>query len=190
MKQGLISLVLAVLWVSTASAGPLEDGWAAHNRADYATTLRLWRPLAEQGKAKAQYLLASMYMLGQGVPQDYAEAAKWYRLAAEQGNAAAQYNLGIMYAKGRGVPQDDAEAAKWYRLAAEQGNAAAQFGLGDLYDLGKGVPQDYVRAHMWFNLAAAKGAGRAVKFREFVSSKMTPAQIAEAQKLAREWKPK
>jgi TPR repeat protein len=58
-----------------------------------------------------------------------------------------------------------------------------------LYGTGQGVPQDYVKAHMWFNLAAAGGHKNAVKARDMTAARMTAAQIAEAQKLAREWKP-
>ena len=112
---------------------------------------------------------------------------KWYRLAAEQGNAAAQNNLGLMYGLGQGVPQDDAEAVKWYRLAAAQGYAGAQYNLALMYAKGDGVPQDYVQAHMWGNLAAAQGNENAAKVRDIVSSRMAPAQIAEAQRLAKEW---
>jgi TPR repeat protein len=77
----------------------------------------------------------------------------------------------------------------WYRKSAEQGVPIGQLALGAMYADGKGVPQDYVLAHMWFNLAAASGNENAVKGRDMVAAKMTPAQIAEAQKLAREWKP-
>jgi TPR repeat protein len=183
--------------VSAAVAGPFEDGMAAYERGDYATALRLWRPLAQQGNAKAQFNLGKMYQLGNGVPQDYAEAVKWYRLAAEQGNAKAQVVLAIMYGGGHGVPQDYAEVVKWSRLAAEQGVAEAQFHLGFMYASGQGVPQDFVRAHMWSNLAASRFPAsqlemrdNAVKLRDPTAALMTPAQIAEAQKLAREWKPK
>jgi len=84
---------------------------------------------------------------------------------------------------------------KWLRRAAEQGFADAQNDLGYLYAYGRGVPQDYVAAHMWFNLAASRpqsGADRdrSVKNRDVVASKMTPGEIAEAQRLAREWRPK
>ena len=117
-------------------------------------------------------------------PQSSPEA----RLVAEQGDADAQHNLGVAYADGTGVPQDYAESVKWYLLAAEQGNAKAQNNLGYMYGEGKGVPQDYVRAHMWFNLAAAQGEEEIHrKNRDLVAEKMTPAHIAEAQKLAREW---
>ncbi|MER8417961.1 tetratricopeptide repeat protein [Mesorhizobium sp. M1329] len=72
---------------------------------DYAEAAKWCRLAAEQGNAKAQYLLGYMTANGQGVPQDRAEAAKWYRLAAEQGNAEAQYFLGYMVANGQAVPQ-------------------------------------------------------------------------------------
>jgi uncharacterized protein len=94
-----------------------------------------------------------------------------------------------MYTHGQGVPQDDAEGVKWFRLAADQGNASSQFILGLMYAQGRGVPQDNVSAHMWLNLAAASGKQDAAEQREAVAQLMTPAQIAEAQKLAREWKP-
>jgi TPR repeat protein len=190
MRHIVFALALTMTLMSAAVAGPFEDGAAAYVRGDYATAIRLWRPLAEQGDAAAQNELGFAYYNGQGVPQDYAEAVKWYRLAAQQGYADAQFNLGLMYSYGKGVSQDDAEAVKWYRKAAEQGNAMAQFNLGFMYVKGQGVPQDYIQAHMWFNLAAANGYGNAVKNRDLVASKMTPDQMAEAQRLAREWKPK
>ncbi len=104
----------------------LDEGVAAYKRGDYATALREWRPLAEQGHAKAQYNLGQMYRNGQGVPQDYARAAKWFRKAAEQGVAVAQYNLGFMYEHGLGVTQDYAKALQWWRKAAAQGHPKAK----------------------------------------------------------------
>ncbi len=126
---------------------------------------------------------------------DYETALRELRPLANQGNAEAQFNLGGMYDKGEGVPQDDTEAVKWYRKAAEQGYAEAQYSLGLMYVKGWGVPQGHVRTHMWFNLAASRlppGEDRdtSAKLRDNLAVKMTPAQIAEAQRLAREWKPK
>ncbi len=140
-------------------AADFQTGLDAYDRDDYATALKEWRPLADQGHAKAQYNLGVMYDDGEGVAQDYAEAVKWYRLAAEQGHASAQNNLAVMY------------------------------------EDGKGVTQDYVQAHKWYNLAAAGSSpgedrDRTVKNRDTVEAKMTPAQVAEAQRFAREWKPK
>jgi TPR repeat protein len=120
------------------------------------------------------------------VVQDYAEAVKWYRLAAQQGNASAQFNLGFRYDNGQGVVQDYVEAVKWYRLAAQQGNASAQYNLGLMHAKGKGVVQDYVKGHSWFNLGAASGNANSVQGRDIVAKLMTPQQIADAQKLARD----
>ncbi len=72
---------------------------------------------------------------------------------------------------------------------SDQGNSAAQLGLGVRYYEGRGVPQDFLSAHMWFNLSAAKGYKDAAKNRDLAAQRMTSAQVAEAQKLAREWKP-
>ena len=94
-----------------------------------------------------------------------------------------------MYSYGQGVPQDYAEALKWFRLAADQGLQLAQCNLGLAYANGEGVPQDYVRAHMWFNLSASQGGhlfAYAAAHRDSIAKRMTSAQIAEAQKLARE----
>jgi TPR repeat protein len=112
-----------------------------------------------------------------------------FRPLAEQGSAIPQYNVGAMYENGKGVPQDFAEALKWYRLAAAQGGAGAEYNLGGMYANGKGVERNYIIAHMWFNLAAAQGVQGAERNRDGVARQMTAAQVAEAEKLAREWKP-
>ena len=96
----------------------------------------------------------------------------------------------------KGVDRNNAQANAWFRKAADQGFAYAQFDLGVAYeDGGLGVPQDYALAHMWFSLASSPATNAdlrqmAVQNRDQVAAKMTPAQIAEAQRMAREWKPK
>ena len=169
----------------------LSDG--AGVQQNDAEAAKWFRKAADQGHDLAQYDLGLKYHKGEGVPQDDGESAKWLRKAADQDYPAAEYNLGLMYDKGQGLPQDFAEAAKWYRKAADQGEALAQHNLGLSYETGKGVVQDYVLAHMWFNLAASRSTGKDQKrdseLRDFLAAKMTTAQIAEAQRLAREWKP-
>ncbi|MGA9851037.1 MAG: tetratricopeptide repeat protein [Roseiarcus sp.] len=152
--------VLAFVLFGVAVAGPLEDGQAAYLRGDYAAVLAYWGPLAEQGDARAQGTLGWMYDTGQGVAQDFVQAAVWYRKAAEQGYATAQFSLGEMYADGRGVPQDAIMAHLWFNLAASRA-MAADFATRD----------------------------QALRNRDELAAKMTPAQIAEAQRMAREWKP-
>ena len=121
---------------------------------------------------------------------DYEAALKEFRLAAEQGDAQAQFKLGVMYDEGQGVAQDFREAVPWFRQAAEQGHALAQNNLGVVYGKGQGVKQDYVIAHKWTNLASMQGYENAIKNLGFLEEMMTPAQIVEAQRLAREWTPK
>ncbi len=157
-KRRISAVFLALVLSAPSLAADFEAAEKAYERGDYATALKELRPLAEQGDAKAQTSLGSMYGKGEGVPQDYAEAMKWHRLAAGQGNASAQFTLGFMYNRGRGVTQD------------------------------------YIQAHMWLNLAAGRlppGLLRdtAAGSRDTIAKRMTPAQVAEAQRLAREWKP-
>jgi TPR repeat protein len=116
--------------------------------------------------------------------RDYATALQLLRPLAESGNLDAQINLANMYFDGNGVPQDYREGVKWYQLAADKGSADAQIALGFLYEYGDAVRQDYVQAYKWFDLADAPS------YRDAVAAKMTPAQIAEAEQLAKEWKPK
>ena len=156
---------------------------------DYTEEVRLHRLSAEQGNVKGQINLGVMYFNGHGVHQDYKEAVRLFRLSAEQGLAEAQSNLGFMYEIGHGVQQDYKEAVKWFRLSAEQGNEKGQINLGVMYDKGQGVPQDYVLAHMWFSLASTKGIKKAIEKRNSAESKMSPAQIAKAQEMVRNWKP-
>jgi TPR repeat protein len=113
------------------------------------------------------------------------------RPCAEQGDAPAQCFLGPRYDYDEGVTEDYAEAVRWYRLAAEQGNASAQAGLGLMYASGMGVPEDLVLAYMWLNLAAAQGKEivneTARELEDLTEARMTRDQIAEAQRLSREW---
>ena len=187
-----ISLVAVALFVGsmTAHAADFDVGKKAYLRRDYATALRIFRQLAAQGNASSQTMMGAMYSEGLGVPQDYGEALKWYRKAADQGYALAQYNLGFMYRMGQGVEQDYTLALRWYRMAADQGYAQAQFNLGVMYVKGQGVTQNYVQAYLWFTIAATQGQTDVGKWRDLLAKKMTPAQISEAQRLAREWKPK
>ena len=174
-----ICFVLLLTTFSSVYGGSCFDG----NNFDFETCKRE----AEQGHSDAQYNLGWMYNEGKGVIQDYKESVKWYTKAAEQGLAEAQYNLGYMYANEQGVIQDYKEAAKWWKKSAEQGYSKSQFSLGLMYVQTKGVIQDFVMAHMYFNIAAVSGYKDAIKNRGIVEQLMTLSQIAEAQRMAREW---
>ena len=168
-----LTLIVAVLLsASSAFAGASEDcaAVATSDQQDYVAAFRLCRPLAERGDAKAQSALGFMYTNGEGVPQDFREAAKWYRKAAEHGYAWAQRNLASMYEDGRGVPRNYVLAHMWLNLAAAHSRTDfADYGnnAGVMYEMTKSVAKD----------------------RDRLAEKMTPEQITEAQRLAREWKP-
>ena len=123
MKVGLMRVALggaiALCLASAAFAGPFEDGQAAYTNGDYQSAVQLWRPLAERGDPRAEYMMGLAFNLGRGVPRDNATAVEWYRRAAEHGVAAAQINLGTMYANGDSVPQDYAQAIKWWHKASD-----------------------------------------------------------------------
>ena len=138
------------------TAMPFQDGMAAYRRGDYATAIRLWRALADQGNAAAQGNLGVMYHSGWGVPQDDREAARLYKLAADQEDAFGQRNLGLFYEQGLGgLPKDDREAARLYKLAADQENAFGQGNLGSFYEQGRGgLPKDDREAARLYKLAA------------------------------------
>ena len=139
-----------------------------------------WLQAAEQGDVDAQFKLAVMHHLGEGVPENLTEAARWYQAAAEQGHVNAQYNLAMMYERGEGVMQNFGEAVRWYRTAANpcdaslaaafgvpgsfcfrasanRGAPIAQFALGNMYADGKGVAQDDAEAVRWYRMAAERG---------------------------------
>jgi hypothetical protein len=97
--------------------------YVAFDRANYATALRVWLPLAEGGDPAAQTNVGEIFEKGLGVPPDYVAAAVWYRRGAERGSSRAAINLGQLYEQGHGVPKDPVQALGWYRKAA---------GLGDL----------------------------------------------------------
>jgi hypothetical protein len=147
LKLLLVLLVWAAVW--PAFAGPYEDGLATYKRGDYATALRLWRPLADAGDADAQLNFGFMYANGEGVPQDYSMAVSWFSKAAEQRHAGAQYNLGIMYEQGWGVPQDYIQAHVWFKLAASRSDASDK-----------------------------ELSEKAINSRDRIAARMTPAQIA------------
>ena len=151
-----------------------------------------------------------MYGNGRGIPQDKKEAVKWllksaeqknqvaqslirasyqkwHQQVAEQGDSYAQRFLGASYYLGLGVTQDYIEAAKWYKKSAEQGDSVAQNILGAMYEKGRGIPKDFVEAYKWFSISGETGNGGRMHSEKLGKRKMSPTQIAEAQRLAREW---
>lgn len=183
-----VLIVLVSLLIFPANAQDYVKGFNAYLRGDYALAEREFRPLAERGNVLAQYKLGLMYNRGEGVRQDFAKAVKWFFRAATLGYAPAQTGLGIKFEKGQGVKRDYGEAARWYRHSAEQGDATAQYRLGRMYVLGRGVRRDFTEALAWFNLAADQEIDDAATARDAVAARLTPQQLAEAERKTREAK--
>ena len=129
--------ILAAAALLTALAGPvsaadlLGAGGAAYDAGDYGEAAQIWRPLAEEGDAKAQFNLGLLHETGRGVAEDPAQAAAWYERAALQGVTQAQYNLAALHQAGRGVPQDGEEALYWLEVAARHGKGAERSQAAD-----------------------------------------------------------
>ena len=142
---------------------------------------------AQRGDRGSQMWLGAAYEQGWFGTTNFHEALKWFKKAAAKGDPDAQNALGQMYQDGEGVQQNYVKAAKWYRVAAEHvpdfgGAGQGRNNLGLLYLDGNGVPKDYVQAYMWFKLTPQETN------LSYAKAQMTPAQIAEAERKAAEWK--
>jgi TPR repeat protein len=158
---------------------------------DYAEALKWYKMAALKGHAEAEYNLGVAYAQGRGTQQDQREALRWYRQSAERGYVPAQMMLAKMHYEGQGVAVNHAEAARWYRQASYQGFSIAQYMLGTMYATGQGVGKDLVQAHMWLTLSAQQGneptRQNTLRIRDRLAEQMTPEQIVEAERLARDW---
>lgn len=161
-----------------------------------ASELRTIQTRASAGDATAQVELGRMYMNGRGVPQDASQGVMWLGKAAEQEHPYAQYILGVLYSHGSDVPKDERKALSWFTKAATQGNVSAQVFLGGIYANGAlGVTKSAITAYIWWSTAAiganaakdAELAALVTKQRDTLATTMTAAQIAEANKLAKQW---
>jgi TPR repeat protein len=171
--------------------------------------VRWYRAAANQGFADAQLRLGIAYEEGDGVARNLTEAARLYRLSITNphhgdGLAEAQFSLGALYHEGKGVPKDWKVAAELFEAAADRGYPQAQFNIGWMYYVPEGVEENFVKAYMWIMLAGrsangtesvvvqpdASVAGKALEISGELSKKMTPAQLAEADRMIKAWKPK
>lgn len=164
MQWSWIFVALIIIAVP-AGAQSLEERMksaaGAYERKDFAAAIAVWRPLAEAGNAEAEALLGAMYWSGEGVLRDHKQAAYWYLRAAEKGYARAQNDIGYMYGFGEGIPpRDDVQAYKWLSLAVRNYSAKNQERLE-----------------------------QATKDLAAVRARMRPAQLADAERQIRDFRP-
>ena len=189
-KLGTMKAQLALFCVLAASLG--FRGLAAEPTEADRKLLADIRARAEKGDTRAQNDLAAAYIVGEhGLQQNPSEAFKWWLKAAEQGYAVAQHNVGACYVNGSGVEKNYQQAAKWYLKAAEQNFRSSQYAVAFSYANGLGVPKDYVVAYKWWNLAAVHGddVDKAKAMLAEIERRMTAEEVAQGQRLAREFKP-
>jgi len=184
-----------VLLAVKSDRATLNAGRQAIDQGNYGAAVMELLPLARKGNSSAQYYIAWMIHQGKGLPENNTAALAWARKAAAQGNADAEALIGLLYAQGQGVSRDDVEAARWFEKAALQGNWAGQMKMGMCHLCGLGLPMDGLKAYMWFELAVARSTGHDQMINRHLrdvlaTMHLTPAQIAEARRLAQAWKPR
>jgi len=153
---------------------------------------RWFQKAADQGLVEGELQLGLCYLGGHGVRVNGAEAVRWFNRAAAQGMPRAEYELGKCYLEGSGVSRDIVEGIRRVQQAAEAGEPLAQNRLGLAYQQGEGLAKDPVRAYQWFALAAAQDDENVNEIRVNLAKAETllsKEQVAEAQRLAREFKP-
>ncbi len=163
MKHYYLRLALTAMLFG---AGPVysdsfDAGLSALKRGHYATAMRAWVKMANDGVAEAQNNVGHLHEEGFGVAQDYSEAMRWYRLAAEQGLAESQHNIGMLYYEGYGVKQNHREAVRWFKLSTKQELADSQYMLALAYHQGQGVSMDYKFAKYWYLMSAKQAYANA-----------------------------
>lgn len=150
---------------------------------------------AEAGVPEAQNSIGSMYQAGEGVEKDLGKAFSWFQKAANQGHLEATHNLAYLYDEGGGIPENNGKAIELYRKAAGMGFITSMLNLGIMYGQGDGVPVNNVEAYQWLDLArfyTRSSKDIQLKWRirgalDELKKKMSPADIAAAENLSRDW---
>lgn len=188
MRRGFFCALAILLCAQVSAAADLKAGESAYKKKDYAAAMKEFAPLADKGDPEAQFYVAKMYLMGQGVATDRARAIKLFKASADQGNADSQFFLGTIYL----LPHKDIpQGLMWMRLSAEQGNQDAQLLLGQAYLQNlKELPTDPVQADMWLRLAAKKNLPFYQLQLETAERQMNAGQRAKGKALADAWKPK
>lgn len=156
-SKHLVAAVLVALLSAPLSAQTVKAGIEAWQRADYASAVAIWRPLAEQGDADAAFNLGQAYRLGRGVTINLGAAQSWFLRAATSGHVDAQTTLGLLLFQNG----DQAGGLKWLKQAAEKGEPRALLVYGTALYNGDGVTQDRILGYAYVNRAAAAGLGPA-----------------------------
>ena len=156
-------------------------------RQDYKQAFKWFTEAAKYGRLDARYKLGLMYELGVGVKQNYRRAARYYQAVARKGYAHGQFRFGQLYLQGKGVQQDPVKACAWMSLARQNLlNNMPKAGASDEKD-DQSSPADELQSSDIFATLNLKLINAEL---ESLQSKLTPAQLQEAQQLAQEYRKK
>lgn len=149
--------LLAILFFSNSALADFAAGVAAAQEGDYGAAHAEWSALAENGDARSQYHLGTLYFSGAGMMRDYGKALEWFERAADQGDADAQHMIGVMYTNGQGVRQNYATAIEWYEKAVAQDHPQATHQMAMMYHYNQGIPMGgSVKPANWMRLEARR----------------------------------
>lgn len=167
------------------------SGEDLYQRGFYPEAMAEWKRAVEVKKDPgAAFRLGEEYLDAKVVERDIPAAVEYQTIGAKGGDMRAQLDLASFYDQGIGVQKDVRLAAIWFEAAAKQGHPSAQYNIGTMYEDGAGVARDPVRAYMYYQLAIEGGFPRlATPAIERLSEAMTPAEIKQATKMVRSFKP-
>ncbi len=146
-----------LIFFCMSSYAGVKEAKEAYKNHNYEAAFKEFLILANAGDANAQFIVAYMYSIGEGVPSNIQQAVKWYVNAANNGDVDAQLALGKMYYLGGLVAKDKKEAFFWYYKAANKGSVYAQSQIGNMYRNGEGVGKNVQESIFWLRQAANNG---------------------------------
>jgi len=169
-----ISIILSVS-CNFALAAPHDDAFKAYDAGDFEAAVNIWRPMAEDGDARAQYWIGKLYTRGAGVAKDFAQARKWIEAAARQGHTKAEHGMGDIYRYGDGVRSDASTSFDWYMRAAKKGYALSELSLAELILSDENSSEERLRsAQEWLRSPAERGIARAQYFYGYLPANGSP----------------
>lgn len=139
------------------SNSAFRRGIAAYQKENYQLALKEFSSSSGSQDPRASYLVATLYLRGQGVDQSYGEALKWFQAAANDKFAPALTSLGVMHKMGWGVPRNLAKAVSLLEEAALLGDPTAEATLAPMYFYGVGTAADPLKAKLYIERSARKG---------------------------------
>lgn len=186
-KFGPTVAAIIIMFFVTCVHADYEEGLDALFKGDYQTAVREFTIAADAGLDLAQYNLAILYYLGQGVEKDMGKAFELTQAAARQGHLGAQANLASLYLDGSGTEPDIGRGIEWFSAAGRSGHASSAITLANMYYDGEPVARDLVLAHSWASMARLYEHEDAADLLRRIEGRMAADEISQARRLFARW---